>query len=1003
MFKKKAATRAVAMVLTASAATLGVPALVLAQSNTTGNIQGVIEAPTGAEILIEAANGGFRRSVQPGDLGRFQALSLPVGDYRVSLVRNGVVERTVEVSVSISGTATVSFAAERINITGRNSRIDVSNTNSGAVFTAKQLERLPVANNLGAVMMLAPQAVASDPRYGGTSVPSFGGASASENAYYINGFPVTNALLQIGYSSLPFGAMNQMQILEGGYGAEFGRSTGGVVNITTKRGGNQWQGNLALQWSPDALRASERDSYYKDNPDRLRYYNSDNTFEQRTVTADIGGALIKDRLYIYLAAEQTDTDAEESRSTAVAAFNSTAGWQVRKVKAPKLLAKLDWNITDHHHLEYTAIRDEPSDDRTFSGVFPATRTHNAIRNGGVHYESYNATTNGLSATKGGNVDILKYTGQLTDQLTLTAVLGKGRTDQVGLPVDYDESLPYITVIDVPAGISPESRQNTLSVLTPGAFYETRGERIDLEWRVNDAHTLRFGFDNNELKALGGTSSPVDWRYDSQNCAQPLPGPAAPLPPTNFQNGNTCYYVYKALRNTVSAAQATQAAQYVEDRWQVTDRLMLALGLRNEQFANKNGEGKTFVEQTRQIEPRIGAAYDLDGDGRTKLFGNLGRYHMQLPTNVALRGAGATLFIDQYFSYTGVDPATGAPTGTVALDAPYAPNGETGQPKQISYIAATNIDAHAQDELALGIERAFNPALNGGFKLTYRKLNNAIDDFCDPRPFDTWAANHGNLDTTYFHQKWSCATFNPGSTAKFRLDIDGDGTAEDITLTPEDMANGLGVFPKPKRTYLALDFYLEHPFDGKWYGKVNYTWSRLRGNQEGQLNSDFGQADPGATLIADHFELTQWGNGRLPNDRRHVLKAQGYYVLDPQWSFGGNLLYSSGRPLSSIGDYCGPVNILGDQDYGAYFCHDGAPSPRGTAGEMSSDLRIDLNATWRPSWLPGVTLRADVFNVFDKQVPVQVRQLENPGNLYHSTEAFSTPRSVRFTAQYSYRF
>src|SRR3546814_5941648 len=105
--------------------------------------------------------------------------------------------------------------------------------------------------------MLAP-GVMNNTSYG---VPSFGGAASSENAYYINGFPVTNPLTNLGFSTLPYDAIDQMQVLTGGYGASFGRATGGVTNVTTKRGTNTWKGGVAAYWEPEKLRANPRNTY----------------------------------------------------------------------------------------------------------------------------------------------------------------------------------------------------------------------------------------------------------------------------------------------------------------------------------------------------------------------------------------------------------------------------------------------------------------------------------------------------------------------------------------------------------------------------------------------------------------------------------------------------------------------------------------------------------------------------------------------------------------------
>ncbi|RNK56824.1 hypothetical protein C9402_12890, partial [Xanthomonas vasicola pv. vasculorum] len=86
----------------------------------------------------------------------------------------------------------------------------------------------------------------------------------------------------------------------------------------------------------------------------------------------------------------------------------------------------------------------------------------------------------------------------------------------------------------------------------------------------------------------------------------------------------------------------------------------------------------------------------------------------------------------------------------------------------------------------------------------------------------------------------------------------------------------GFTDKAKRNYVAVDLFIEHPFDEKWYGRVDYTWSHLYGNTEGQVKSDLGQADISKTQDWDAAQLMYYAGGNLANDRRHQLKAFGAY-------------------------------------------------------------------------------------------------------------------------------
>ena len=399
----------------------------------------------------------------------------------------------------------------------------------------------------------------------------------------------------------------------------------------------------------------------------------------------------------------------------------------------------------------------------------------------------------------------------------------------------------------------------------------------------------------------------------------------------------------------------------------------------------------------------------------KIFGSVGRYHVPVPTNVAVRGAGASLNAQTNYVYTGVDPLTGKPTGTTAISPFYSNNNELGQSKDPAEVAARDIKGNYQDELAFGIEKALTKSWNAGAKFTYRSLKTAIDDHCDDRPFRKWADDRG-ID----HSGWgyNCALFNPGIGNTFTLDLDGDGTREVIDLTADELG-----FPKVKRKYTALDLFFEHPFDGKWWTKITYTLSRNSGNAEGQLLSDIGQGDVATTQSFDFPEFHVNSDGLLPNDRKHQLKVFGYLQATPQWGVGGNLLIASGRPKNCIGN--APDDVVdGDltpwapgrpitnySGYGsAYFFCNGVASPRGSAGRLPTDMRIDMNVVYTPEAAKGLKFRVDIFNLFNKQSIETIEERYNtPGgastvwNRYAHVESYSAPRSMKFTVSYDHKF
>jgi hypothetical protein len=542
-----------------------------------------------------------------------------------------------------------------------------------------------------------------------------------------------------------------------------------------------------------------------------------------------------------------------------------------------------------------------------------------------------------------------------------------------------------------------------NLLTDGAFDQQKVMSLNLQYKIGD-HTLHMGMDKNDISSKAGTSRAGGgtWAYGKTDTPTVPLGPDIAAPASNGGFGTQGYYVSRVLVSGVSTPTVNQQAQYIEDSWAVTKNILIKAGIRNEQFTNYNGDGQAYVSMRHQLAPRLGATWDVYGDSSTKVFGNLGRYHLQMPTNVAVRAAGASLFTNQYYTYTGVDQTTGAPTGLTQLSGVTSTNNEFGQSKDPRTVAAQGMDSLYQDELILGFERAFSPDLNFGAKFTYRKLKSGIDDFCDSRPFQKWGVAHNIPGAADFGSP--CFLFNPGQDNDFQIDF-GTGTLTPVHLTAAELG-----YPEVKRSYVALDLFAEHPLRNGWYGKINYTLARNSGNTEGQTRSDSGQADVSTTAVFDYPELTLNSNGLLPNDRKHQLKAYGFYQVLPEVSVGGNLLIASGRPKNCIGTLPTSYYEAGNPatDYGSefFFCN-GKAAPRGTFGRQPWDTRLDLNVAYSPTMVKGLVVKADVFNVFNRQTAQNMTEAYNSGltvnPLYGGIISYTAPRSIRFSAEYVHKF
>ena len=609
------------------------------QGNTAGYIVGEVGSGAGpvAGALVTARNvaTGLTRTAVSGVRGRYRISALTVGRYAVAAAGDATTGAEVLADVSLGEGTVVNLSAdaaggiEEIVVAGRAlPPVDVTQSETATVITSADIARLPIPRDPNAVALLAPGAVYGDAAFGvsrsrqhygtGFGLASLGGASVAENAYYINGMNVTNFRNGLGGSTVPFEFYDQFQIKTGGYSAEFGRSTGGVVNAVTRRGSNEWQFSTGVNYTPDAWRGRAPNVDHPTAPgEYVVVYEYDEKDEvEAFVTA--GGPVVRDRLLIYGIHNFRD----------VAEDNFTGGGELRSEGDGDGFwgLKLDWLITDRHSLEYTGFSDERTTTRVTFDWEQATHTLGA-RLGETLIE------------RGGDNHIVKYTGHVTEGLTVSALRGTNRYAlTTGAPSDGACPAAY------------DSRGGTMrrlgcwTRLAPSTGHDEREvTRLDIEWAVGSRHRLRFGADHehNTSTDTAMYSGGEYFRYFSAVPGETLSnGAVVPAGVTELTR-------YRRLSRGGEFDVVTTAL-YIEDEWALTDEMTWRLGLRNERFDNRNGHGETFVRITDQYAPRIGFAWDVDGEGNSRLFANYGRYHLPIASNTNIRLAGAELFTEAWF-------------------------------------------------------------------------------------------------------------------------------------------------------------------------------------------------------------------------------------------------------------------------------------------------------------------------------------------------------------------
>jgi outer membrane receptor protein involved in Fe transport len=965
-FKKSAAALSVA-------ACLGVSLPALA-NNTNGAITGSSITSSGSvltnvAVSIENLNTGLKRSVVSNADGAFRFPLLPPGQYKIVAEKDGF-RTTVEesVTVGISGKVNLNLtltdaSVERIEVTGSAiSLVDITSNSTGIVIDAVTLEKVPVPRDLTSVALLAPGTTKGDSAFG--NVPSIGGASAAENAYYVNGLNLTNFRTGVGSSNPPFEMFESFEVKTGGYSAEYGRVTGGVVNAKTKSGTNEFKWGVNVFIEPDALREDKPNGVFPDGTAYIDNTDDENTFWDVNLWAS--GAIIEDTLFFYVLYNPRSDVFDYKGGVVQSAGDALQSVFKDEDEDAFWGAKIDWYINENNILEITGFSDKSSTvNSRFNSVNGSIVGDAAVGftdEGGVNYS-------------------VKYTSILSDDFSVSAMYGVNEADRT-----------TSSALDVNPVVYRRFDSTGQFVPTGGHanFLVDIGEdkrevfRIDADWYIGD-HEIRFGVDSETLTATANTVLSGGNYYLLYT--DDVTDPANPTP-------------YEVRRRTYSSGgdfDSENFAYYIQDQWQATDNLIINAGLRNDSFENFNGAGESFIELSNQWALRLGAVYDPTGDGDSKLWASYGRYFLPVAANTNIRLAGAETYIHDFRAFEGIADA--------ALDIPVFNDGApASSPQQVfsdgdvpnaDAIVDTSTDPMFSDEFIAGYQFQLNDDWSMAVQGTYRELSTTIEDVAIDFGFNQY------LEREFGRSCDECSGFhyyiltNPGTDLTFTAD---DG--ETYTIPADDLN-----YPESVRKYAAIDVTFEKAWDGVWLLNAAYTWSHSWGNNEGYIRSDNGQDDAGLTTLFDQPGLLDGANGNLPNDRRHSIKVFGSYQVTEDLNLGINAQWQSGRPRNAFGYH--PTDLFA-QAYGSEsFFANGELVPRGSLGTTSGVLAIDVTASYN---IPigedyDLTLRADIFNVLNSDTATEVDEIYDAevgqaGTLnprFGLPTNWQTPRFVRLSA------
>ena len=960
-----------------------------AQDYTTGLMRGTVQDTSGtpianATVTVKSAK-GVNRTLTTNALGEFRLMQLPGDTYTVALSKDGynsLADQMVKISVGKDSQVTFTMSSiagdlEEIFVTGtRQGSWDFNSTTTGISIDVDELfQSTPIGRDINSIALLTPGSSKADSRFGNTA--SFNGSSAGENVFYVNGFNITDVSNMISGVEVPFEMYQSVDVKTGGYSAEFGRSTGGVINAVTKSGSNEFHFGANVFYEPN---------WGRDQSSNITTNNNSHNYDQDiSYNLWASGPILKDKLFFYAMYNPGKTTAFS--------YGETEAYE-DETKDPFYGIKLDFTPFEGHRFEYTRFDTSQQQDRI---------TYD-FNTGGVDQNDIDDASSLLGGEKGssffrsgGKVDIYRYTGALADWFTVSGMWGKLETDSTAQSTA--DALPVIYEYTSAGSFVPQGGWVNFSAGTQTESREAWRIDADMYFDLGGEHHVRVGYDNEDMNLtqfaiLSGNAYYLYWTGD--------------YPGTSHDNdqglGDDQQFVRVRTYNNGGSFDTRQTAWYIQDSWQATDDLTINLGIRNETFRNRNAQGDVFIDTTNQLAVRAGFSWDVNGEGNSRLYGSFGRYHLPIATNTSYRQAGGETYIHNYYLMDGVG-AGGVPNFDAASLFATDTFADGDVPEAATFVDA-NVKPMYSDEFVLGYEYSFANGWTVGARLMHRFIGTLMEDVAIDAAVIQWAAANGYGDVSNiwggFHQY---VITNPGNdmTVSTR-DLPGtNGALVEMNLTAAELG-----YPEGKREFTSLDIEFRREWDGVWALQGSYTLSRSHGNYEGNIKSDNGQDDAGITTDFDQPGLVDGAEGKLPNHRTHRFKAWGSYQVTDYLVLGGHLDVASPRKQGCLGVHPtdGFAAAYGNASWYCDLDGDGTSelTPRASQQDTGWQATFDMSASITPSFVedvPGdLSLRVDVFNLFNNQAAS--RNVEVGSSPYYGKPAaYQTPRTVRLSAIYKF--
>jgi hypothetical protein len=877
------------------------------------------QAIPGVTVVTTNTQTGEVRTFVTDANGQFTAPDLVPGRYNVRFELTGFskVERN-DISVVLGRTFAldtqmrVGELTETVQVTAEASPlVDQRSTLIAHNVTAEEFDRMPKGRSFQSIAFTAPS-VTQGQVEGGIQV---NGASGAENAFTVDGI-VTNSLVNgASRQNTVFEYLQEVQVKTSGISAEYGGALGGVVSAVTKSGGNTFRGEGHYYFDGSAIAAGPVKRLVLDPVTEARAFyvqDNENTSRNQEFGGSIGGPIVRDRLFFYGAYSPKNSYLEQNYN-----FADGVNGDVPRDR---------WDHQAFGKLSYSSRRW----NATWSTLWtPTTVTGSPFGYDGIAPNGLNTTSTGYAPNipRGWETNQVNTSGtvdfNLSNSSFLSARGGYFHDRYTDTGVSTQTSFTYLNAsanspLPVPANL--QGAQGFVN--TPRAqitdFDTTKRENFNLDYNhafvAGGFHTIKAGYGfqhvNNDINQFyPGGFVQITWG-------------TAPFVFGGVSRGPGTYGYYEVNdRRTTNQAGSDIHALYVQDTWTVGNRLTLNLGVRTEDekvpsFRPEYLETAIHFNMADKIAPRLGAAFDIFGDGRQKVFGSWGYYYDWTKYELPRGSFGAETWCISYHNLDtlALDTINLSNMPGADLWAPY--QGSACRDRRVPSFAGSidpDLKPMKQSSTSAGYEFQLNRNSVVSVHYIHNNLLETIEDL-------------GALDA--------------GGNEVYVISNPGRGIA---SISPVSGATAPFAIPRPKRQYDAVELGFNRRFANNYFFSANYTISRLYGNYAGLASSDeittptTGRSSATAQQQAgsvsreggnvnrawdlDELMWDSHGNldvrGRLATDRPHAVKLYGAYDFKFGTQLGAFFYAASGTPMTTYVNTTNqiPVMVNGRGDMG----------------------------------------------------------------------------------------